>query len=494
MEYIKCNNDIFCDHASDGDEIQSQQLDHDLSLTDDRIYVPIYNKVDDVRLNVDINEDIYLKLGNEHIVNNTDNFKDALLCSLYSQVDFLRKEIEEKNILIKALTIRDTEVFCGVFDKVWTPNIDVNSDLNQDYAPIKTNYDEDDESLYFEHHINATKSKHDVDELLDDFASTDELNCTYVIRNNSTIISNEISTEQDSDDVVMSMEMSVNSHTVSSDDDRERKRQKWLVEQLLLIREAKHQNYLHEKVTAGINPVNAQHRNTSSQGEDNLQRVSSLNESDFNSSTGYEPTLPVTSNMHFINQESYDANSYSASMAEIIHSTNEDSTTDLIMPWPEGTVCILGDSQLTGLDERRLSKYRKVKVRLERGAVIEDMFDHANAVLRRKPSYIILHIGTNNAISQDYISIVNGIIRLKRYIETKLESCKVIVSSLFMRNDNHTANNTITRVNALLQEMSFDIVNNDNINDVHLGKRGLHLNKRGLGRFALNLISHIRCL
>ena len=237
------------------------------------------------------------------------------------------------------------------------------------------------------------------------------------------------------------------------------------------------------------------------------QNVSSLNETDFDTISSesmphsreenrasrfrrlagyYEPTQP--SLISETKESSYDT-----SMAEIIRPT-EDQVSTAITPWPEGTVCIMGDSQLLGINEKRLSRDKKVKVRAERGAVIEDMFDHVNAVLRRKPSFIILHIGTNNTINQDYISIVNGIIRLKRYIETKLETCKVIISLLFMRSDNRSANHTITRVNALLQEMNFEIIDNNNISDVHLGEKGLHLNKRGRGRFALNLISHIRCL
>ena len=41
---------------------------------------------------------------------NTD-FKDALLASLYSQVEFLRGELEEKNLLIRTLIIKESEVY-----------------------------------------------------------------------------------------------------------------------------------------------------------------------------------------------------------------------------------------------------------------------------------------------------------------------------------------------------------------------------------------------
>ena len=50
---------------------------------------------------------------------NTILYKDALLRSLSDQISFLRTEIDEKNLLIRALTIRDSEVHAGVYEKYW---------------------------------------------------------------------------------------------------------------------------------------------------------------------------------------------------------------------------------------------------------------------------------------------------------------------------------------------------------------------------------------
>ena len=41
--------------------------------------------------------------------NNNENFKNAVLASLYSQVDFLRKELEEKNLIIRTLIIKQSQ-------------------------------------------------------------------------------------------------------------------------------------------------------------------------------------------------------------------------------------------------------------------------------------------------------------------------------------------------------------------------------------------------
>ena len=41
----------------------------------------------------------------------TENFKDALLASLYSQVEFLRTQIVEKDLLIRSLIIKESDIF-----------------------------------------------------------------------------------------------------------------------------------------------------------------------------------------------------------------------------------------------------------------------------------------------------------------------------------------------------------------------------------------------
>ena len=71
--------------------------------------------------------------------------------------------------------------------------------------------------------------------------------------------------------------------------------------------------------------------------------------------------------------------------------------------------CILGDSILSKLDERRLGRNNEVKVRFHRGGNLKD-----------------LHVGTNNAPNHDPMTIVNCLIRLKRYIEAHLETCSEV--------------------------------------------------------------------
>ena len=57
------------------------------------------------------------------------NFKDALLASLYAQVEFLKTELEEKNLLIRTLILKDSEVVCNDYNSS-------NSDSSSEVAEI----------------------------------------------------------------------------------------------------------------------------------------------------------------------------------------------------------------------------------------------------------------------------------------------------------------------------------------------------------------------
>ena len=68
--------------------------------------------------------------------------------------------------------------------------------------------------------------------------------------------------------------------------------------------------------------------------------------------------------------------------------------------WLENTVLITGDSILNNLQENRLNRNFNVKVRCFPGADIDDMFDVITPLLKKASRYIILHIGTNDAIEK----------------------------------------------------------------------------------------------
>ena len=65
--------------------------------------------------------------------------------------------------------------------------------------------------------------------------------------------------------------------------------------------------------------------------------------------------------------------------------------------WRKGTILIAGDSIINSLDGTRMSARRKVLVKADGGCNIEELKHYLNSWIPKKPTTIILHIGTNEA-------------------------------------------------------------------------------------------------
>ena len=161
--------------------------------------------------------------------------------------------------------------------------------------------------------------------------------------------------------------------------------------------------------------------------------------------------------------------------------------------WPKGTTLITGSSIIMGLEEKRLQKYQ-AKVRPFPGACVDDMFDYLLPLLKKRPTNIVLHIGSNDAAFKSANDIANEIRSLKAFIEKLVPGVKLFLSCPIIRLDNNKANNTLLKLATLFKHMESNIITNDNIDASCLGKKGLHLNPKGSGRLAINFISLMRRL
>ena len=178
---------------------------------------------------------------------------------------------------------------------------------------------------------------------------------------------------------------------------------------------------------------------------------------------------------------------------ELLHYHNKTPPTTLT-PWAKGTTLIAGDSMLHEIDENRLSgaKPNSVKVRVFRGATIDDMEDFLKPYLKRSPTNIILHVGTNNSINDSSSVILNKLLSLKNFIHTELPESNVILSNIIDRSDNGIARLKILNFNKHLNSLKIDTIDNGNISSEHLNGSGLHLNRHGKGKLAMNLIKKLR--
>ena len=156
-------------------------------------------------------------------------------------------------------------------------------------------------------------------------------------------------------------------------------------------------------------------------------------------------------------------------------------------------ICVLSDSMLNQIDEKLLStsKY-DVKVMCHGGSTIEGMYSHLNSVIPLNPKYLLLHVGTNNCTNNTSDDVLKKLKSLKEYIEKVLPSCKVCLSLPTLRTDNSTASAVIRNLNTKLMKLDYMLMDNSNISELHIGKKGLHFNEHGTRKIASNIISLIK--
>ena len=112
--------------------------------------------------------------------------------------------------------------------------------------------------------------------------------------------------------------------------------------------------------------------------------------------------------------------------------------------------------------------------------------------VKKAPDNVILHVGTNDAPNSISRAILDSMLTLKSFIEKTLPKSKVCISFLVKRTGNGKATLTVNKVNEHLSALQLDIVDNANINVTSLNRGGLHLNKTGTGKLAVNFIKKIK--
>ena len=107
---------------------------------------------------------------------------------------------------------------------------------------------------------------------------------------------------------------------------------------------------------------------------------------------------------------------------------------------------------------------------------------------------MILHIGTNDATSSGASSdsILDALLHLKSEIEKELPTCEVIISTPVKIFDNQAARKTIDSLNKKLVDLNICRIDNSNIGNRDIGRRGLHLNNQGIKKLASNILAKLR--
>ena len=119
------------------------------------------------------------------------------------------------------------------------------------------------------------------------------------------------------------------------------------------------------------------------------------------------------------------------------------------------------------------------------------MMDFLKPILRKKPTRIILHCGTNDLGRHTTEETVNNIKNLLNTIKSHGIQCSV--SEIITRGGQLEKN--VTEVNNKLKNIlgeNIEIIEHANIEMEHLNYSRLHLNQRVTGRLAYNFIQHFK--
>ena len=147
---------------------------------------------------------------------------------------------------------------------------------------------------------------------------------------------------------------------------------------------------------------------------------------------------------------------------------------------------------LNYIEGQRLSNKKRVtKIHAFPSATTEEMVDFVRPLAYRSPDYLIIHAGTNDFIDftvKDIIANFQDIVEAIIEIDPKI---KIIFSPIIQRFDNDKLQPKVVGPNrdlqALCKKLNLDFIDNSNIVNSHIGQRGLHMNRSGKARLALNL-------
>ena len=125
------------------------------------------------------------------------------------------------------------------------------------------------------------------------------------------------------------------------------------------------------------------------------------------------------------------------------------------------------------------------------GATVEDMSDYVMPSLRRKPTEVILHVGTNDIKTSEPREIAEGIVDLGLKIQNHSPDSNVTISSLILRADENL-DCKINEVNRIVaKQYAWRTISHSNIKREHLNDSGLHLNVQGTKLLVKNIVSHL---
>ena len=153
----------------------------------------------------------------------------------------------------------------------------------------------------------------------------------------------------------------------------------------------------------------------------------------------------------------------------------------------------MGDSILNSIVEETLcGQGRVVKVKRFPGSTVHDLIHHVIPIKLKKPTNLIMHIGTNDPPYPTSTEYQDNLLKLKSLVNEKLLQCKVWLPTPILRVDNGKATLTVSQLVNHLLNLNIDAIDNRNIKNPHLSRKGLYLNDSRSNLLVRNFLEKIK--
>ena len=156
-------------------------------------------------------------------------------------------------------------------------------------------------------------------------------------------------------------------------------------------------------------------------------------------------------------------------------------------------IALTRDFVVNGIYEKGLSVNHKVKIVNFPGGRSEKILEKQDDIIKEQPDDLIVYVGTNDLTNN--VNLLTNVKKIFNKVSKEFPSTFIAFSSITNRNDKTNIQKTLTDTNARLKDFcmqnGISFINNSGIIEFHLGKRKLHLNKKGNNLFAKNLLHHI---
>ena len=140
------------------------------------------------------------------------------------------------------------------------------------------------------------------------------------------------------------------------------------------------------------------------------------------------------------------------------------------------------------ISEKGLSVNLKVKLVNFPGGTSEKILEKLDDIIKEQPDDLIVHVRTNDLTNN--INLLTNVKKIFNKVSKESPSTSTAFSSIINRKDKANIQKTLADTNAHLKNFCMQKWISS-IKEFHLGKRKLHLNKKGNSAFAKNLLHHI---